>query len=121
MNTMTETRGGNITIHSANGVWVVRADGAVIAESANALELLEDGHLPVIYFPPSDVATAFLDATETRTTCPRKGEASYFAVTTMSKTLEDAAWSYETPKEDAARIAGYIAFYSTPDVTVERL
>ena len=44
-----------ITITRATGTWVVRAGGAVLGESKNALELSEGDHPSVIYFPRSDI------------------------------------------------------------------
>ncbi|SMX33884.1 DUF427 domain-containing protein [Actibacterium lipolyticum] len=111
----------HITIRKADGKWVVRAGGAVLAESVNALELEENGYSPVIYFPRGDVAMAFLDASDKRTTCPHKGEANYFSIQTKSETLEDAAWSYEAPKEEVARIKDHLAFYPSGKVAVEQL
>lgn len=102
----------NITIQPADGTWVVRTAGAVIGESRNALELLEDGHDPVIYFPRSDIAMAFLDPSETKTTCPLKGEASHFDIIAKNGAIADAGWSYETPKDAVSEIAGHIAFYA---------
>lgn len=110
----------DITIREAGGTWVVRAGGAVLGESTQALRLEEGGYDPVIYFPRDDVAMAFLDPTETHTSCPHKGEASYFAIQTKSVTIPDAAWSYEDPKPEVAQIAGHIAFASE-DVTVEQV
>ena len=110
-----------ITIHKADGTWTVRAGGAVLVESRNALVLAEEGLNDVIYFPREDIAMAFLDESDHRTTCPHKGEASYFSIVTKSKTLENAAWSYEDPKSDVARIKDHLAFYSTDDVTVEQV
>ena len=104
-----------MNIVPAEGTWVVRAGGAVLAESGEALELREEGHDPVVYFPRSHVATAFLDRSETVTTCPLKGEAVHFSIVTKSGTIKDAAWSYETPDRDAAAIVNHIAFY--PDKT----
>lgn len=109
-----------ITIKPAEGTWVVRAAGAVIGESANALVLTETGYDPVIYFPRADMAMAFLEPSEKRTTCPFKGEASYFHIETKSGTWEDAGWSYETPIADVAEIAEHIAF-DVERVTVEEL
>ncbi|MEM1163891.1 MAG: DUF427 domain-containing protein [Pseudomonadota bacterium] len=110
----------HIKVNKAQGTWVVRAGGAVIAESTNALELNEGGLPPVIYFPRSDIAMAFLDATERRSHIPDKGDAHFFSIVSKSQTLEDAAWSYEDPKEHVAAIKDHIAFY--PDkVAVERL
>ncbi len=110
-----------IEIRKAEGKWSVRAGGAVLGESDAALELHEAGYEPVIYFPRADLAMAFLDETDHRTTCPHKGEARYFSIVTKSTTIENAAWSYEAPKEDVAQIAGHIAFYASDHVTVEQL
>ncbi|KAA9007917.1 DUF427 domain-containing protein [Histidinibacterium aquaticum] len=110
----------NIEIRSAEGTWVVRAGGAVLGESDKALELREEGYDPVIYFPREDIAMAFLDASETRTTCPHKGEARYFTIQSKSGPLTDAAWCYEDPKDGVSRIAGHLAFY-TDTVAVEQV
>lgn len=110
-----------ITIHKADGTWTVRAGGAVLVESRNALVLAEEGLNDVIYFPRQDIAMAFLDESDHRSTCPHKGEANYFSIVTKSKTLENAAWSYEDPKSDVARIKDHLAFYSSDDVTVEQV
>lgn len=110
-----------IRIRKADGTWAVRAAGAVIAESANALELMEDGYDSVIYFPRTDIAMAVLDASEHSTNCPHKGDASYFHVVGTNRTIEDGAWSYETPLEQVAQIAGHIAFSSGEFVQVEQL
>jgi uncharacterized protein (DUF427 family) len=112
--------GKQIRVRKAGGTWVVRAEGAVLAESRAALELTEDGHQPVIYFPRDDIAMAMLDASATQSTCPWKGEASYFSLVTGNGVLKDAAWSYENPKEGVEAIAGHVAFYADR-VTVEKL
>lgn len=111
----------DIIIRPAEGTWVVRAGGAVIAESSNALELSEGAHQPVIYFPRDDVAMAFLDATDHKTQCPHKGDASYFSIVSKSRTYDNVVWSYEAPKEAVAGIAGHLAFYDQEGVTIERL
>lgn len=101
----------HIQISAARGTWVVRTSDGVIAESRNALSLAEGSYAPVIYFPREDVAMALLDHSEKETTCPHKGVAAHFSIIGQSETLENAAWSYETPKEDVDRIAHHIAFY----------
>ncbi len=111
----------HITIRKAPGTWTVRAGGAVLGESNDALELSEGSYSPVIYFPRNDIAMAFLDSSEKSTHCPHKGDASYFSVVTKSTTLQDAAWSYETPLEDMARIKDHIAFYVGDGITVEQI
>ena len=111
----------HIKIRPAEGTWVVRAGGAVLGESDNALELKEGDYPAVIYFPRDDIATAFLDDSDKKTTCPWKGEASYFSIVTKSTTIRDAAWSYETPKEGVDEIAGHLAFYESDKVAVEKV
>ncbi|MGR3756890.1 MAG: DUF427 domain-containing protein [Tranquillimonas sp.] len=109
-----------ISIAPAGGTWVVRAGGAVIGESGDALRLREAGHEDRIYFPRDDIATAFLEPSELSTTCPRKGEASYYTIHTKSGLIQDAAWSYEDPKPAARDIAGYLSF-DPEKATVEEI
>ena len=108
-----------IQITPAGGTVTIRANGAVIGETTQALELREGGHGPVIYVPRADMAMALLDASSRTSTCPHKGTASYYSIVTPEGTLTDAVWSYETPIAGAAAIAGHLAFY-TDRVTVER-
>ncbi|MFY0682563.1 MAG: DUF427 domain-containing protein [Thalassovita sp.] len=111
----------DVTIRKAEGTWVVRAGGAVLGESNNALELSEGSMDPVIYFPRDDFAMAFLDKTDHSTHCPKKGDASYYSIVTKSTTLKNAVWSYETPLEPAAQIKDYLAFYTSETLAVERV
>ena len=111
----------HISIRKAEGTWSVRAGGAVLGESENALELVEGDYPAVIYFPRGDIAMAFLDTSDKTTHCPHKGDASYFSVVTKSRTLENVAWSYEDPKDGVADIKGYLAFYPVDEVTVEQI
>ena len=111
----------HIRITKAQGHWSVRAGGAVLGESQNALELNEGDYPAVIYFPRSDIAMAFLDRTEKTTNCPYKGDATYYSVVTKSTTLENAVWSYEAPIEAAEQIKGHLAFYTGDGITVEKI
>ncbi len=110
-----------ITITPAEGTWVIRAGGAVLGESNNALELDEEGYHPVIYFPREDIGMAFLEPTDYRTTCPWKGEASHFSIMSKSVTYKNAVWSYEDPKEEVAAIKGYLAFHVQDGIAVEQV
>ena len=111
----------HIKIRPADGTWTVRAGGAVLGESARALELTEGDYPMVIYFPREDIAMEFLDSSDTRSTCPHKGDASYFSIVTTSTVLQDAAWSYEAPKEAVAAIKDHLAFYASDTVAVEQI
>lgn len=110
----------HIKIAPSSGTWVVRAGGAVLGETRRAVELREGSFPPVIYVPREDIAMALLERTERLSTCPWKGEASYFSIRSPEGPLANAVWSYETPKAGMEEIAGHLAFY--PDkVTLERL
>jgi len=80
--------------------------GKVIAES-NKTVSVEGNH----YFPLESVRQEYLRASETRTTCPWKGEASYYDVLVNDEVNKDAAWYYPQPKEAAQQITGHIAFW----------
>ncbi|SEW20885.1 Uncharacterized conserved protein, DUF427 family [Cognatiyoonia koreensis] len=110
----------HIKIRPASGTWVVRVAGAVIGESKAALELTEGEYPPVIYFPRDDIAMAFLDPSDTESTCPYKGNASYYSIAAKSGTIPDAVWSYEAPKAGVEKIKDYLAF-NPNKVTVEEV
>ena len=109
-----------ITIAPVGRTVVVRAGGAVLGETTQALSLTEGSRAPVIYVPREGFGMAFLDRSDTVTTCPHKGRAAHFHIVTKSTVLRDAVWSYEGPIESVAAIRDHLAFY--PDkVTVEIL
>ncbi len=101
-----------IKIRPAEGKWTVRAGGAVLGESQSALEVVEGNRAPVIYFPKGDVAMAFLDKSDTITTCPYRGEARHFSIQTKSTVIEDAGYMYDAPVEKLAALKDHLAFYA---------
>ena len=110
----------HIKTRIAPGTWVVRAAGAVLGESQNAIELSEGSYSPVIYFPRGDLAMALFEPTDKTSHCPHKGDATYYTLEGKSGPMVNAAWSYEDPKEGMEVIKGHLAFY-TDQVTVEQL
>jgi len=108
------------TVAPVAGTVVIRAGGAVIAESRAAL-LLSEGRLPPVYYlPREDAGMEFLERSSTHSVCPHKGEASYFDLQIKSGVIADAAWSYEDPLPGAAAIRERVAFYPNK-VTIEVL
>ncbi len=87
-------------------------NGEVIAESDRTV-VVEGNH----YFPVEDVRAEVLRPSETHTTCPWKGVASYHSLVVNGAQNPDAAWYYPAPKDAAAEITGRIAFWR--GVTVE--
>lgn len=78
----------------------------VIAQS-EATIVVEGNH----YFPPDSVKRDYLRESDTRTHCSWKGTASYYSIEVAGKRNKDAAWFYPDPKEDAAQIRNYVAFW----------
>jgi uncharacterized protein (DUF427 family) len=87
--------------------------GTVLAES-DRVEIVEGN----VYFPPDAVKREHVRTSGTHTTCPWKGEASYYDVIVNGETNRDAAWYYPMPKTAAANIENHVAFWR--GVTVER-
>jgi uncharacterized protein (DUF427 family) len=85
--------------------------GETVVDSRHAKLLHEHGHLPIYYFPREEVRTDLLARSGRHTTCPHKGEASYWSVRAGGKVAEDAAWGYPEPIDGAPPLAGYLAFY----------
>jgi uncharacterized protein (DUF427 family) len=86
----------------ARAIW----KGAVIAESNDTIAV-EENH----YFPPASVNHTYLQDSAAHTICPWKGTASYYNVVVDGEVNDGAAWYYPTPKDAAANIAGYVAFW----------
>jgi uncharacterized protein (DUF427 family) len=66
------------------------------------------GTVPV---PPADVRSEFLIPSRTTSTCPYKGEASYWSVRVGDRTANDSVWAYLAPLPECPRIKGYHCFY----------
>ena len=85
-------------------------NGEKIADSTNAVMLLETGHPHRYYIPKTDVRLDLLQATDRVMTSTYKGSASYYNVKTGEETAELVAWCYEVPTSESAAIAGHICF-----------
>ena len=68
------------------------------------------------YFPPDSVHTEFFRKSDSHTTCPWKGVASYYHVVVGDQVNTDAAWYYPEPLEAAAQIRDRVAFWRGVEV-----
>ncbi|MCA1600944.1 MAG: DUF427 domain-containing protein [Acidobacteria bacterium] len=78
----------------------------VIAESDKTV-VVEGNH----YFPPETINKDYFQESITHTTCPWKGEASYYNLVINGQVNKDAAWYYPEPKDAAAEIKDHVAFW----------
>ena len=81
-------------------------NGQTIAESDNTV-VIENNH----YFPKESVKADYMTDSQTHSTCPWKGLASYYSLNVDGQTNTDAAWYYADPKPAASQIKGYVAFW----------
>ena len=81
-------------------------NGAVIAQSDD-LVVLEGNQ----YFPDSSLNRDFVSFSNHKTSCPWKGQASYYSLIVNGEMNTDAAWYYADPKPEAEEIKGRVAFW----------
>jgi uncharacterized protein (DUF427 family) len=105
-------KGHRITISPAQLHVEVRVNGEKVAESDRPV-LLEETGLPTRYYlPREDVRMELLQPTKHESTCPFKGQASYWSVKVGDEVHDNLVWSYETPIPQAEAITGLLCFYN---------
>lgn len=90
----------------------VEIDGITVADSHQPRILFETGLPRRYYLPKTEVRMDLLTPTELTTSCPYKGDANYWTVTTGNTTHENIVWGYAFPTRESAAIAGYVCFYN---------
>jgi uncharacterized protein (DUF427 family) len=81
-------------------------NGVVVAESDDTV-LVEGNH----YFPESALNRDCVTFSNHKTSCPWKGEASYYSLLVNGELNTDAAWTYRDPKPEAENIRERVAFW----------
>ncbi len=81
-------------------------NGVILAES-DKTEVVEGNQ----YFPADSIKREYFKETSTHSTCPWKGEASYYSIEVDGKENKDAAWYYPAPKDAAKQIKDHVAFW----------
>jgi len=99
-----------LAIEPYAGTVTVRFSDAIVAATDRAKVLREEGREPVFYVPFEDIYFDFLEKTNTTSSCPLKGTASYWRVQAVGSASEDFMWAYETPDTAAQAIARHGAF-----------
>ena len=87
----------------------VEHGGDVLADSTNALRVLETSHPPAIYVPAGDVdMTRLTPSGGGSTFCEWKGSAVYWDVVDGPRRV---AWSYPSPAAPYAALKDHLSFY----------
>ena len=112
--------GHTVTIRQGDAHVEVHLGGELLAKSDRPLLLDETGLPTRYYLPRDDVHMDRLEPTSFHTTCPFKGEASYWSAEVHGERHDGIVWAYDEPIPAAADIAGYLSFYpDRVDVTVD--
>jgi uncharacterized protein (DUF427 family) len=86
--------------------------GETVANSANALRVLETASPPTIYVPIRDVRMDLTRPRSGHTFCEWKGQASYLDIVVGDQVAESAAFFYPEPKEPFAQLGDHLSFYA---------
>jgi uncharacterized protein (DUF427 family) len=99
------------TLRSSRRVQVVVA-GECVADTVRPLLLFETGLPTRYYLPFDDVRTDLLEASDTVTVCPYKGQARYWSLRTADAFVPDAVWSYPDPIPENPKIRDLLCFFN---------
>lgn len=99
---------------------VVKWGEVTVADTRNAVLVLETAHPPSVYIPWADVAQHLLVPAAGTSLCEWKGPARYWTLVDGTRQLPRVAWSYPAPLADAHQLANCVAFYPADlDCTVD--
>lgn len=93
-------------------------NNVVIAECEDKEIITIEGNA---YFPPSSIKKEYYTKSDTHSTCPWKGLASYYTLEVGGMKNADAAWYYEVPKDGSVErvgndFANYVAFWKGVEI-----
>jgi uncharacterized protein (DUF427 family) len=90
----------------------VELGGVVLADSSQALRVLETSHPPTIYIPPSDIRLDLVtDSAARGTWCEFKGAAHYVDARVDGRQATAVGWGYRDPATGYHQLRDHIAFY----------
>lgn len=81
-------------------------NGKVLAESDDTI-VVEGNH----YFPATSLNRQYFKPSETHSTCPWKGRASYYDIVVDGRVNKDTAWYYPELTKAAQAVKGRVAFW----------
>ncbi|AUG28321.1 DUF427 domain-containing protein [Microbacterium hominis] len=92
----------------------IRLGGELIADTRDAVRVLETSHPPVYYLPIADFAPGALVDAEGSSFCEFKGAARYLDVVGGGLTRPGAAWNYPQPSAGYGILRDRVAVYAAP-------
>jgi uncharacterized protein (DUF427 family) len=95
--------------------------GEEVARTTNARFAFESNHQVRYYIPEEDVRMDLMERSDTRSSCPYKGDAVYFSARVGGALHDDVAWSYPEPIAECPKVKGLICFFDerVDEITVD--
>ncbi len=90
----------------------IEVDDQTVADSRRPVLLFETGLPTRYYLPKDDVQMVRLQPTDTHTSCPYKGTASYWSLNLNAKVYPDLVWGYPNPLPESGKIKDMVCFYN---------
>ena len=87
-------------------------DGELVADTVDALCVLETSHPPSYYLPREAIQMRLLQPVDGGSFCEWKGRASYFDLVGRRQRSPRAAWTYPDPATDFRAIENHLVFYA---------
>lgn len=101
-----------VDIEAFSSKLALSVDETPVAVTNGALLMQESNHKPVLYIPKHDIKARLLTPIDRTSYCPFKGNASYYSLSVAGQVFDGAFWSYGSPYQEVAEIAGYLGFYA---------
>ncbi|WP_407360643.1 DUF427 domain-containing protein [Microbacterium sp. LBN7] len=92
----------------------IRLGGVLIADTRDAVRVLETSHPPVYYLPIVDFVPGALTDAPGSSFCEFKGAARYLDVRGGDTVREGAAWNYPNPAPGFETLRDRVAVYAGP-------
>ncbi|MEV7798116.1 DUF427 domain-containing protein [Microbacterium foliorum] len=92
----------------------IRLGGDLIADTRNAVRVLETSHPPVYYLPITDFIEGALSEASGSSFCEFKGAARYLDVRGGALVAAGAAWNYPHPSPGFEVLSTRVAVYAGP-------
>ncbi len=90
---------------------VVRLSGRIIADTTDAVRVLETSHPPVYYLPMDAFPVGVLVPVEGTSFCEFKGQAHYFDLLAGGVVAARAGWVYPEPTRGFEALSSRVALY----------
>jgi len=101
-------------VESVRGRVTIQLGGELVADTHDAVRVLETSHPPVYYLPIADFVPGALADASGSSFCEFKGAARYLDVHGGGRVAAGAAWNYPQPSAGFEMLADRVAVYAGP-------